>query len=276
MRCRNRSLVIGLVVVAAWSSAIAQYDQVIQVNQYEVACQPAGYWQHRFPAMSRDNDKIAVLSEPNPENEIVSLQVLRILEQTLQLESEIPLLKYGYTDTKECFEQVDAGTRESELGSRETVAAVNTLLSDSQFIRMFPIDARSTYGMTPDKMPSEPEEVLSWSHYHIFYDYQRRHLTISTLAGDGASEVLVAVDVEPGGTHLEVQLSDKVMESADPPVGSCVGIPVPVTIWANRGWIMPDDLVFLLRIGYVSSEDCSIPGEWIARPAARSFLNPEP
>lgn len=269
MRCRNRSLVIGLVVVAAWRSAIAQYDQVIQVDQYEVACQPAGYWQHRFPAMSQDNDKIAVLSAPDPENEIVSLQVLRILEQTLQLELEIPLFKSGYANTKECFEQVDAGTRESELGSRETVAAVNTLLSDSQFIRMFPIDARSTYGMTPETIPSEPEEVLSWSHYHIIYDYQRRHLRISTLADDGASEVLAAVDVAPGEAYLEVQLSDKVVESADSSGDSRVGIPVPVTIWVNRGWIMPDDLVFLVRIGYVSSEDCSFPDDWIAKPAAQ-------
>lgn len=245
--------------------ACAQFPPVVQLTEQEVACQPAGDWLHRFPAISRHNDEIAVLAEPNSESGIVSLHVLRIQGQELQLELEFPLSGSEYVNWKECIEEVDAGTRESDIGSLEIITAVNTHLSDNRFIEMFPLDARSIYGFTMNTLPSEPEDVISWGHFHILVDYRQGKLTISEILGDDEGGVLATTDHKVGERYFDLQLSRK-EESGDTGAAElCVGIPVPLAVWTNRGWEVPDDAMFLIRIGYVSSGDCEFPDEWFVK-----------
>lgn len=260
----QRVLCLGMLGAVAMSVSVSTYgqpDRQVRLTEQEVACQPAGDWLHQFPAISHNNERIAVLTEPHPESGIVSLQVLRVLDQDLTSELEFPLFRPQYVNWKECIEEIEAGAHEATVGSREAVNAANAHLSDNEYGTMLALDSRSIYELTMDDLPGEPEVVISWGRYYISFDYRKGNLTVDEYqcVDDG---ILAATENCLGQRYFELQLSKTHFPGGVGASGSCMGTPVPLGIWTNHERESPGEVAFLVRIGYISSGECSVPDEW--------------
>ena len=151
-----RSSMSALAMVLFSFNASGNQSQTIQLDEREVACQPAGNWLYQFPAISQDFREIALLTDPDPISDIVSLQIHRLESQTLVLESDLPLFVSRHVNWGECVEELEGGSDGDD--SSEIVRTANDYLADGQFRTMLPLDAKNTYGITLDTLPSQPEE----------------------------------------------------------------------------------------------------------------------
>ena len=253
---------LGMATMLDSGTAYGQPAQELRLSEREVACQPAGDWLHQFPAISTKNDEIAVLTEPDQESGIVSLQVLRIVDEDFRLEQEFPLFISKHTNWKDCVEDLEAGRHQQNVGSLEIISAANARLSDNGFSTMLPLDARSLHGVTIETLPPQPEEVISWDRYHISVDYQQGEVIIKELLEDDDGAFLIT-EPDFGKTYFELQLPIKKGPDSHTASESCIGMPVPLAIWTNKEAESSNEEIFLLLIGYVSSKNCGFSKEWI-------------